>query len=324
MTVTLDSLSKAPRLPLPVSDTRTVVKIGDLRYPISSAVPLDARGLPAGYREFRLSRTVASECTTSDRDAVQPVEVIAELPELEVGLKTMSHAGPWSMLAWEDKRVMVWHGLESSRPLWYARFSICAGTPVEIYCGTELVREENGQRSIRDPFTYPLDQVLVVYALARVGGVLLHAAGLCGGGRGLICPGRSRAGKSTVSRLWLQHGGACLSDDRIIVRSRAGEGGEWTAFGTPWPGELGIARQASVEAGGLVFLQNAGDNRTTRLSPQATFEKLLPVASLLWYDPDMLQKGLSACEALSAKLPGYAFGFTRDEQAVKSLHELCR
>src|SRR5690242_18637948 len=87
------------------------------------------------------------------------------------------------------------------------------------------------------PLQYPLDELLIVNLLARNRGVELHGCGVVDSdGRGYLFLGQSGAGKTTMARLWQAENqlATLLSDDRIILRAKAGE--IWM-YGTPWHGE---------------------------------------------------------------------------------------
>lgn len=56
-------------------------------------------------------------------------------------------------------------------------------------------------------------RVFVTYRLASSGGMLIHSAGVVNRGMAYLFPGRSGDGKSTFSRLSLDHDRAVLSDD---------------------------------------------------------------------------------------------------------------
>lgn len=294
------------------------VRIGALHFDVVAPMPIDTESLPDSYREF-----IRSGPCPERQGAIVNVSLTPEFPDLPHGLRLMTDAGPWSMYADGSTRYMVWHRGTGGKPAWYARFSVPRVESVTVHCGPQELGERNGHACIRDRFAYPLDQVLAMYVLAGAGGALVHAAGLCGEDSGLVCAGRSGAGKSTVSRLWLEAGGGCLSDDRVILWPDGGrDNPAWRIDGTPWPGELGVARNVGRVARGIVLLKNAGDNRLVRLSRRDAFERLLPVTSLLWFDPEMLQGGLSACEGVASALPAYEFGFTRDRRAAESLLSL--
>jgi hypothetical protein len=170
-----------------------------------------------------------------------------------------------------------------------------------------------------NPLFYPLDQILTMYVLARCRGVLIHAAGWQMGERGYLFPGRSGRGKSTISRLLIEAGlGQVIGDDRIVARERSGV---FRIFGTPWPGELGIVRNTSVPLCGMFFLTHAEENRIVPLSATAAVERLFPVASIPWYETDVLSEVLATCEELVTGIPAYEFRFTPDARAPALLAE---
>lgn len=178
-----------------------------------------------------------------------------------------------------------------------------------------------------DPVRYPLDQLLLMNHLASRGGVIVHAAGAVIDGRGLVFPGVSGAGKSSLCRVLLEAGwgDSLLSDDRIILCSAAdgdagesggaGEaGGAWTggartvaattaprsggrfdAWGTPWPGDAGIARNACAPLAALLFLVKAEVDEVVPLAPGAAMRRLMPVVSCPWYDGERAGLVLDTC-----------------------------
>jgi hypothetical protein len=161
-----------------------------------------------------------------------------------------------------------------------------------------------------NPFCYPVDQVLTVYALAERHGVLVHAAGLERDGRVILFPGVSGAGKSTISRLLAgRNGWTLLSDDRVILRRR--DDG-WRAYGTPWPGEAGFAAPRCAPLAGIYFLRKADEHRTARLTPSAALRAVMPVASIPWFDAEVFPSVLDTCGELTRELPAGELFFRRD------------
>ena len=49
--------------------------------------------------------------------------------------------------------------------------------------------------------------------------------------------------------------------------------GEYRAFGTPWPGDAGIARNESVPLSGILFLCHGTSNRIEPLTLREAVEK---------------------------------------------------
>lgn len=110
------------------------------------------------------------------------------------------------------------------------------------------------------------------------GALLFHASVISHGGRGYLFLGKSGTGKSTHSRLWLQHIEGCelLNDDNPVVRLV--DGRPWV-FGTPWSGKTPCYKNAGVPVGGFVRLWQAPVNEVERLSAVQAYAALLPTVS---------------------------------------------
>jgi len=106
-----------------------------------------------------------------------------------------------------------------------------------------------------------------------------------------------------------------LSDDRMIVRKIDGN---FKAYGTPWPGDAGIAVNKSVPLRAMLFLHRGKQNEIRELTPQQALEQLLPVASIPWYDRDVLPDILDFCDDLITNVPSYELHF-RPEPGVVDL-----
>jgi len=197
-------------------------------------------------------------------------------------------------------------------PLWVARF-IPGVRRVDLYCQAEP-REKNGKRAINLPLVYPLDQLLLMYYFSRRRGILTHAAGMVRGGKAFIFPGASGAGKSTFSELLVEARiGKMLSDERMIVREIAGT---MQAFGTPWAGTAGIARDGSAPLAGIFFLKHGKSNRIEKLDASAAADRMLPMISVPWYDPDTAAPIIVFAKRVFALVPAYEFRFTPDRSAI--------
>lgn len=73
-----------------------------------------------------------------------------------------------------------------------------------------------------DPFEYPLDGLILYYLTVINKDIMIHASGIENAGRGYIFSGISGKGKTTISRLWNDHGAKVIHDDRLIIR-RSGD-----------------------------------------------------------------------------------------------------
>jgi hypothetical protein len=217
----------------------------------------------------------------------------------------------WSMWQTSNHYLITMHSHASdSKLLWAAEFDRAAKIAT-VYPADSPV--ENTE--VFNPFGYPIDQILLMYFLAQREGALIHAAGMDINGKGYIFPGKSGAGKTTLSKQFVakNHQGL-LSDDRIVIRKyNAG----FMAYGTPWPGEGKIAVNKSVPLNGIFFILHGRSNRIEEIKPADAFEKLLPVVSIPWYDKEIMLKIISFCEDLTSRIPAYTLHFRPDTEMVE-------
>ena len=205
------------------------------------------------------------------------------------------------------------------RPLWVAATD-ARYARVNLHCSARLVGRDEGGGYFRNVVQYPLDQLLVIHALTTSNRLLVHAAGAVVRGESEVVvafPGRSGAGKSTITNLLAsQPKFQFLSDDRLLLRTA---GGAVTAFGTPWPGDAGIAVNREARLGAMCFLRPSYGARSAirPLSPSETLARILPVASIPWYEPLLLEPALACVERVIERVPSFelAFRLERDEVA---------
>ena len=246
------------------------------------------------------------ESTAADMVHIKAFLEPARMPCTEGLQKIFDSGQSWSMFRDRDYYYVVFDPPVIEEPLWLAKMNRDFGE-VRICCSERLVRNSHGKAMLLNPFRYPLDQILLMYVLAEKGGALLHAAGMDLNGKGLVFAGKSGAGKTALSRQCASRSNLeVLSDDRIVVRKMAER---FWAFGTPWPGEGGMAENRGVPLSGIFFIYHGSTHSIEEIAPQKALERLLSVVSIPWYDREMIPKMLSFCEDLVFHIPVYAFYF---------------
>lgn len=122
--------------------------------------------------------------------------------------------------------------------------------------------------------------LMILYASASATSdtLLIHASAIIHGGKCHLFLGKSGTGKSTHSRLWLQHiaGSTLLNDDNPVIRIVNGE--IWV-FGTPWSGKTPCYNNRCMPLGSIVKLVQAPHNHISRLSLASAYAALLPSCS---------------------------------------------
>jgi len=239
---------------------------------------------------------------------------VGTTPDVVGRIKIFEDDESWSVFRIDDEYLLCFqpskHGEEA---LWMARYpKDCSH--VLVHCSEKLIDIRDGKQHLLNPVRYPLDQHLVMYHLSQMDGALIHASGWVINGKGYIFPGRSGAGKSTQSRLFrIHHKWQGLSDDRMLVRKM---GDDIRCYGTPWPGEEGIASNSGVNLAGIFFLCHGEDNRLRMIEPGQAFKMLLPVVSIPWYDREICLSIMRFCEDFLSQIPAYELCFRPTEKVV--------
>ena len=231
----------------------------------------------------------------------------------------------WTLFRDGETRYIVHTSFGLESPMWAAEIDLDVSS-ADIHCGGVLLNRESGSEiknpaienqplpDISSPMRYPLDQILMTYVLARRQGLLLHSAGVMCRGKLWLLAGKSRAGKSTASLLLKgREGIELLSDDRIVVRKI---GSEFIGYGTPWPGEARIAANRSAPLAGILFLDQSPLNQIDEIDASDAFEKLMPITSVPWYEPELFPTVMDFCGMIAENLPMLRLQFRPDKDAA--------
>lgn len=268
--------------------------------------------LPFLNRSGRLGDSVTMDMT---------LRLDAKMPPISRRNRIFDGGPAWSMYRQNGKTLLSLDLPGSKNPVW--RVEIDAGiSRAVVYAGPDLVVDDHGELRVFNPVTYPMDQILLMYALSRRKGVLLHAAGLVADGRAYLFPGRSGAGKSTLAGQINGHKGfECLGDDRLVVRKTDDA---FFVHGTPWPGDAGISVNKKVKLGGIFFLKHARRNHIQSLGAGSAAELLFGVASIPWFDRRIVSDLLDFCGELVARVPICALDFKPGGEVLDVLDEFIR
>jgi hypothetical protein len=163
--------------------------------------------------------------------------------------------------------------------------------------------------------TDSLIRIVHSLALATTDGFLLHAASAIRGNRAFLFSGISGSGKTTIARL-APRDAIYLTDEISYVRL---VDGRYTAFGTPFTGELNMSgANAAAPVAALYFLKQGTEHRINPIPPELALRKLL--RNILFFAADSAltaQVFQVACAFISA-LPASELIF-RPDNAVWEL-----
>jgi hypothetical protein len=284
------------------------LRIAGVRFAVSSEQAVRLRIVNPLYRSFA-SRPVPG----MEIPEISVNLVLGSVPPLRGMEQIFDTDESWSMFRESDRLWIKLHPPRQATPFWAARFNRSV-SQVDFYCEAPASAKGKKAIDISHPVHYPLDQLLLMYFLARRRGMLTHAAGVVHGGEAFIFPGSSGAGKSTFSELLAgAKVGRLLSDERMVVREIDGA---MQAFGTPWAGTAGIARNGHAPLAGIFFLKHGPGNHIEKLAAGDAADKLLPLISIPWYDPDTMALIVAFAKRLAAMVPAYEMSFKPDRSAV--------
>lgn len=252
---------------------------------------------------------------SSHADRLRIDLVCADPPGIKNATKIFDTIDAWSLYRDESGFWLQSPLAADHHPYWIARFKREAAR-ADLYC-RRIAVDPHRNDTILLPFSYPLDQLLLMYYLAARGGALVHAAGMIEKDKAYLFAGVSGAGKSTVAELLRAAKiRRLLSDERVIVREI---GNELIAFGTPWPGTSAIAANDQAPLAGIFLLTHSITNRISLLDPVAAADRLLPMLSIPWYDPETAAGIIAFMRRATRTAPVYEMCFRPDVSAVDYL-----
>ena len=102
---------------------------------------------------------------------------IKDFPSYD-GLKEIFEGnGSWSMFKKGDEYYLILNPFAANGSACITRFDL----PLEkaiVYCAEMDILEVEDKTMVRNPFTYPMDQLLLTFALAQKEGALIHSSGV--------------------------------------------------------------------------------------------------------------------------------------------------
>lgn len=135
--------------------------------------------------------------------------------------------------------------------------------------------------------------------------------------------GKSGTGKSTHSRLWLQHirEVELLNDDNPVIRVIDGK--VW-AYGSPWSGKTCCYKNEYAQLGALVRLHQASANRMEKLEGIAAYIAVLPSASGMKWDKRLTAGMHDTLAEVARLIPVYQLHCLPDAEAARLCYEQVR
>ena len=186
------------------------------------------------------------------------------------------------------------------------------------------IREAQVERRPAMVFPEPYLETLAVYRQIAVNILafdtcLMHGSAVAVGDEAFLFTAPSGVGKTTHTRLWLEHipGAFVVNGDKPLIRAE--ESGA-TVFGTPWAGKEGMQTNASAPLSAICILQRGEQNRIEPLS----FLEAYPFVLGQIYKPtdrDDVVKTMTLVKRLSQTVRFYRLFCNREPQAALVAYE---
>lgn len=173
-----------------------------------------------------------------------------------------------------------------------------------------------------DEFDY-LDLGKIFYRkLLDFDGLYLHASAIVMDGKAYLITAPPGTGKSTHTRLWLQHFGqdraVIINDDSPALRW---VDGAFHAFGTPWSGGTRINTNLSAPVQGIALIQRAEKNSIALALMNECIPMLLS-QTLFRGDLARLARFLDLVERLVTQVPIYNLACNMEPSAAALAHRV--
>lgn len=150
--------------------------------------------------------------------------------------------------------------------------------------------------------------------------VLVHASVVEDGNRGYAFLGKSGTGKSTHSRLWVQHmsGFRLLNDDNPVVRIVSK--GDVVVYGSPWSGKTPCYISKGLKLGGFVRLQQAKENKFEHKRDKEALLQVMPSCTAIRWNASLFDKMVSLLARIIDEVPVGLLSCLPNKEAVSLCH----
>ena len=150
--------------------------------------------------------------------------------------------------------------------------------------------------------------------------LMVHASVVAHNDAAYMFLGKSGTGKSTHSRLWLNHisDTELLNDDNPVIRMVDGKA---YIYGTPWSGKTPCYKNKVMPLQAIVRLTQAPFNKIEKLPPLKAYASLMPSCSCMRWDRKSTDALHKTVEQVIMNVGGWHLECLPDEDAALTCHK---
>ena len=283
--------------------TRTITA-GDIGIGVTSASDEVTRRVDERYEAFMTGEQADLELDVSVRD-VGAVEKFLDLPADAVAAGGARDSGA-ATDEQERRRLSRPGTLERGTRVYIRRNDFAGWIDPGAHCGEVAVREHMVGIGLESFL-----RISYSFLAPEYDGLVVHSAGMTRAGRGYLFFGPSETGKSTLSRLSLDHA-TVLSDEMIVVRKQATG---YRLYGTPFYGDESIRKgeNASAPLCAAFMPVKSPDVRIGPCRPARALAGLLTATLAFGTTPRFHARLMSIAEDFLQTVPCYELHFRKDD-----------
>ena len=145
--------------------------------------------------------------------------------------------------------------------------------------GVVYISERNSERLAEFAISNAV-MLMYTFCTAQYDTMMVHASVIANNEGGYMFLGKSGTGKSTHSRLWLNHiaGSELLNDDNPVIRVIDNKA---IVYGTPWSGKTPCYRNVCYPLAAITRLQQAPHNSYRQLTDIEAFTAIAPSCAVI-------------------------------------------
>ena len=198
-----------------------------------------------------------------------------------------------------------------------------AGTPGSTHMRIRRKGKESFVSCLRSVYPNGMSPKTILNAMeaehliVQNGGFILHASFIRVGNKAILFTAPSGTGKSTQADLWCRFQNAeLINGDRAVVMV---EDGKIFAYGIPFSGSSGVAKNAKLPVAAIVYLDQASTNTVEELKGFSAFRKTWEGCSINVWDREDVEKASKTVLDVLKTVPMLHLSCTPDQSAVDTL-----